>query len=324
MVAPIASTIDLPLRLPFHDASITFLDPKSTTGPKLIKGWILFFDIMLVALCNSGALADAERSSVGADLDNLSMTGTGNTPLCVAALPSTGTKLRLQQGAVLPRLILYLVPTTECPDLLSILHSGHLCPSRLSSLCLYLGCLCSSRLSSLDHGPPSAAPSTPFFIPLFPTTVSAKSTPGVAKATSDAPLQVLKETSDASLQVITAPPTSAGTTPRSLSAEHDSTAPDSALPYALSSSRVRSSGTGHPDLLQFFFWNALFSRPIACPTSRTMSFHPTRRIFVSIASPATTTVLHLSSLQRWSHFVSSGAPLPIAIFSFGMLCSVDL
>jgi hypothetical protein len=52
-----------------------------------------------------------------------------------------------------------------------------------------------------------------------------------------------------------------------------------------------------PIQCNLFLWNALSSRPVACPTSRTMSFHPTRRIFVPIASPATTTVLHLSSLQ---------------------------
>jgi hypothetical protein len=55
---------------------------------------------------------------------------------------------------------------------------------------------------------------------------------------------VLQETSDAPLKVITAPHTSAGTIPRSLSTQHDSTAPDSALPPALFSSRVPSSGTG--------------------------------------------------------------------------------
>jgi hypothetical protein len=149
----------------------------------------------------------------------------------------------MQQGAILPRLILDLVLTTEC---LSILRFGHLCPtSRLSSLYLHIGRLCSSRLCSDDHGPPAAVPSTPSFIPSLPT-ISAKSAPG-AKTTPDAPLQVLQETSYAPLQVITATDTSAGTTPRSLSAQHDSTAPDSALPNALSSSRVRSSGTGEGD-----------------------------------------------------------------------------
>jgi hypothetical protein len=124
----------------------------------------------------------------------LSTTGTDNTPLSVAALRSIGTKLRMQRGAILPRLTLDLVPTTEC---LSILRFNHLCPtSRLSSFFL-----------PLDPGAPPAVPSTPSFIPFLPT-ISAKSTPG-AKTPYDAPLQLLQGTSDALLQVITAPHPSA-------------------------------------------------------------------------------------------------------------------
>jgi hypothetical protein len=192
------------------------------------------------------------------------------------------------------------------------------------------GRLCSSRLWSFDHGAPPAVPSTPSFIPFLPT-ISATSTPG-AKTTSNAPLQVLHETSDAPLQVITAPHPSTGTTPRSLSAQHDSTAPDSALPNALFSSRVRSSGTGEgdygeqtqdnlffddgltsfpavrPDLVQFFLWNAMSGRLVACPTSRIMSFHSTRRIFAPlIAFPATTWLsvvdIHLAILNRGNSVV---------------------
>jgi hypothetical protein len=268
------------------------------------------------------------ESFVDADLDYLLTTGTGNTPLSVAALLSIESKLRMQRGAILPRLILGLVPTTEC---LPILRFVDLCPTnRLSSFYLHLGRLCSSRLWSFDHSAPPAVPSTPSFIPFLPT-ISATSTPG-AKTTSNAPLQVLHETSDAPLQVITAPHPSTGTTPRSLSAQHDSTAPDSALPNALFSSRVRSSGTGEgdygeqtqdnlffddgltsfpavrPDLVQFFLWNAMSGRLVACPTSRIMSFHSTRRIFAPlIAFPATTWLsvvdIHLAILNRGNSVV---------------------
>jgi hypothetical protein len=127
----------------------------------------------------------------------------------------------MQRGAILPRLILDLVPTTEC---LSIIRFGHLC--RLSSFYLHLGRLCSSRVWSFDHGAP---PAVVYSV--------------LSDNTSDAPLQVLQETSDAPLKVITAPHPSAGTTPRSLSAHLDSTVPDSALPNAPFSSPIT------------FFWN---------------------------------------------------------------------
>jgi hypothetical protein len=81
---------------------------------------------------------------------------------------------------------------------------------------------------------------------------------------------VLHEISDAPLQVITAPHPPTGTTPRSLSAQHDSTAPDSALPNALFSSRVRSSGTGEGDYGEqtqdnLFFDDGLTSFPAVRP-----------------------------------------------------------
>jgi hypothetical protein len=78
-----------------------------------------------------------------------------------------------------------------------------------------------------------------------------------------------------------------------------------------------------PTQCNLFFWNALFSRLVACPTSRIMSFHSTRHIFVPIVSPATTTVLHRSSLRlrrifRPSHRIwrdrpgaVKPAPLPV-------------
>jgi hypothetical protein len=114
--------------------------------------------------------------------------------------------------------------------------------------------------------------------------------------------------------LITAPHTSAGTTPRYLSAQYDSMAPDSALPNALFPSRVRASESWEgnyveqtmgtlrfqrcvPTQCNLFLWNALLCRTVACPTSRIMSSYPTRRIFVPIASPATTAVLRRSSLR---------------------------
>jgi hypothetical protein len=56
--------------------------------------------------------------------------------LSAAAPLSIKTKLRMQRGAILPCLILNLVPTTEC---FSILRLGDLCPTRrLSSFYLLL------------------------------------------------------------------------------------------------------------------------------------------------------------------------------------------
>jgi hypothetical protein len=65
------------------------------------------------------------------------------------------------------------------------------------------------------------------------STISAQSAPGATKTIANAPLSPLM-----------ALDTTTGTTTRSLPIRHDSTAPYSASPNALFSSRVRSSGTG--------------------------------------------------------------------------------